>query len=260
MTSPPTPPLEDDPCDVILKAMNGHGLTPQSLATQCNLPLNLIHQALDGTIPSEPLQAIAQALHLLPSALVGLATYLPTTNPPQELSQIITPFGHAGVNSFIIRHGASATLFDAGTEAAPILAHLEQEALILSAIYITHRHHDHIGGLTAFPKTPTYFAENLPHGEVKSFAEGLTLTTLETSGHFTPSRGYLIQGLSLDICICGDILFAGSMGKAPSPKHFQQSLRHLQENIMTLPADTLICPGHGPITTVAQEAKNNPFL
>jgi len=260
MTSPPTPPLEDDPCDVILKAMNGHGLAPQSLATQCNLPLDLIHQALNGTIADEPLQTIGQALKLNPSALVGLATYLPTTTPTQELSQIVTPFGHAGVNAFIIRHGTSATLFDAGTEADPILAYLKQENLILDAIYITHRHHDHIGGLSAFPETPTFFAEDLPHGEVQSLADGLTLTSLETSGHFTPSRAYLIQGLSQDICICGDILFAGSMGKAPSPEHFQQSLSHLRENIMTLPSDTLICPGHGPMTTVAQEAKNNPFL
>lgn len=256
-------PLENNAADVIGKAMKGHGFTPEILATQCALPLEVIQQALDENaddVASPLLETIAITLHLCPSALVGLASYRPTSPQPKELSQIITPFGHVGVNAFLIRHGTSASLFDAGTAPQPILDHLEKEGLELDAIYITHAHHDHVGGLSGFPDTPTYFADDLPHGEKKSLAPGIHLTSLETSGHFTPSRAYLISGLTQTLCICGDIIFAGSMGKTPDPDHYQQSLRHALENIMTLPEDTLICPGHGPLTTVSQEAKSNPFL
>ena len=263
MTTSSTTPLENNASDVIAKAMKGHGFTPETLAHQCDLPLNLIHQALDENTPAVDnplLKTIATTLNLHPSALAGLAHYHPTSPQPKELTQIITPFGHAGVNAFIIRHGTNASLFDAGTDPQPILDHLEKEGLHLDSIYITHRHHDHIGGLSGFPDTPTYFADDLPLGEIKTLAPGILLTSLETSGHYTPSRAYIISGLTQTLCICGDIIFAGSMGKTPDPYHYQQSLRHARENIMSLPADTLICPGHGPLTSIEQEAENNPFL
>lgn len=256
-------PLENNASDVIGKAMKGHGFTPEILATQCALPLEIIHQALDENaqaVASPLLETIAITLHLCPAALVGLASYRPTSPQPNELTQIITPFYHVGVNAFIIRHGTSASLFDAGTDPQPILDHLEKEGLQLDAIYITHRHHDHVGGLSGFPDTPTYFADDLPPGEKKSLAPGIQLMSVETSGHYTPSRAYIISGLTQTLCICGDIIFAGSMGKTPDPDHYQQSLRHARENIMSLPAGTLICPGHGPLTTVGQETEHNPFL
>lgn len=256
-------PLEDDPCNVIAKAMRGHGLSTQDLASRCDLPHTIITQALEEeavTINAQQLRDIALELNLSPLALASLSDYQPDATPPKELIQIITDFGHAGVNSFIITHGSSATLFDAGTSAGPITNFLEENNLTLDAIYITHAHHDHIGGLKDFPNTPTFFPYDLSQGAEKSLAPNIRLTTLETSGHFTPSLAYLIEGLDLPICICGDIIFAGSMGKTPDPERYQQSLSHAKNNLMTLPAHTLLCTGHGPLTTIEQEARNNPFL
>jgi hydroxyacylglutathione hydrolase len=256
-------PLEDDPCDVMAKAMRGHGLCTQDLANRCGLPHTIITQALSDTVPTinaQQLRTIALELNLSPQALASLSHYKPEATPPKELIQIVTDFGHAGVNSFFLTHGSSATLFDAGTSAAPLISFLKQNNLELDAIYITHGHHDHLGGLEALPNTPTFFPGDITHGAEKALAPNIRLTALETSGHFTPSLAYFIEGLERPLCICGDIIFAGSMGKSPDPKSYQQSLTHATNNIMTLPSNTLLCPGHGPLTTITQESANNPFL
>ena len=260
---PSSIPLEDDPCDVITKAMCGHGLSPERLASQSGLSIETIQHSLNESTPTlnaPQIEAIAQALELSPAALTALPNYQPSATPPKELTQIVTPFGHAGVNAFILRHGYHATVFDTGTDASPVLQYLQQKSLELDTIYITHRHHDHIGGLDAFSKTPTHFADDLVDGQVITLFPGIQLKALETSGHFTPSRAYFITGFDTPLCICGDILFAGSMGKTPDPQHYQESLRHAQHNIMSLPPNTIICPGHGPLTTVEQESQHNPFL
>lgn len=257
-----TIPLEDEICDVIGKAMRGHGFKPESLAKRCGLGVETIQQSLNEAAPpvlTTQLESIAHILGLSTAALTGLPSYKPSTTPPEELKLIVTPFGHAGVNAVILRHGSHATLFDTGTDATPILQYLKQESLTLDAIYITHRHHDHVGALSDLPKTPTFFAEDLSHGETKRLAHGIQLTALESSGHFTPSRAYLIDGLALPVCICGDIIFAGSMGKAPDPAHYQQSIDHARDHILSLPSNTLLYPGHGPLTSVGQEIRHNPF-
>jgi hydroxyacylglutathione hydrolase len=56
----------------------------------------------------------------------------------------------------------------------------------------------------------------------------------------------------------GDSLFAGSMGGAPNA--YKQALRNNIEKLLSLPGDSLICPGHGPLTTVANELNHNPFF
>jgi len=56
----------------------------------------------------------------------------------------------------------------------------------------------------------------------------------------------------------GDSLFAGSMGGGNVS--YQDALRNNLEKILTLPDSTIICPGHGPMTTVAQEKQHNPFF
>ena len=61
-------------------------------------------------------------------------------------------------------------------------------------------------------------------------------------------------------CTCvGDALFAGSMGKAISPAA-ELAKQKIRDQIFTLPAEALICPGHGPVTTVGEEKANNPFF
>jgi glyoxylase-like metal-dependent hydrolase (beta-lactamase superfamily II) len=73
---------------------------------------------------------------------------------------------------------------------------------------------------------------------------------------------YVIEGWSSEappVAIVGDALFAGSMGRATGPA-FETARRAICGEILSLPAATLICPGHGPVTTVGEELANNPFF
>ena len=69
---------------------------------------------------------------------------------------------------------------------------------------------------------------------------------------------YVIGGLESPVAIVGDAIFAGSMGGGMVS--YEDALRTNREKIMTLPDDTVLCPGHGPKTTVGEEKKNNPFF
>ena len=69
---------------------------------------------------------------------------------------------------------------------------------------------------------------------------------------------YVVTGLARPIAIVGDSLFAGSMGGGNVS--YQDALRTNLEKILTLPNETIICPGHGPMTTVGEEKQNNPFF
>jgi glyoxylase-like metal-dependent hydrolase (beta-lactamase superfamily II) len=69
---------------------------------------------------------------------------------------------------------------------------------------------------------------------------------------------YVVTGLANPIAIVGDSLFSGSMGGGNVS--YQDALRNNLEKVLTLPDDTIICPGHGPMTTVSEEKVHNPFF
>ena len=69
---------------------------------------------------------------------------------------------------------------------------------------------------------------------------------------------FFIRGLDQPVAIVGDSLFAGSMGGGNVS--YEDAVRNNLEKILTLPNDTILCPGHGPMTTVAEEKKHNAFF
>jgi glyoxylase-like metal-dependent hydrolase (beta-lactamase superfamily II) len=100
---------------------------------------------------------------------------------------------------------------------------------------------------------------------IKTFAAGkefrigsLTVATRLTKGHAPGGITYVIGGLERPVAIVGDALFAGSMGRANTS--YADCLRTNREEILSLPPQTILCPGHGPLTTVALERKHNPFF
>jgi glyoxylase-like metal-dependent hydrolase (beta-lactamase superfamily II) len=56
----------------------------------------------------------------------------------------------------------------------------------------------------------------------------------------------------------GDAIFAGSIGRGN--QSWELARQKVRDQILTLPLATLICPGHGPLTTVAEEREHNPFF
>jgi glyoxylase-like metal-dependent hydrolase (beta-lactamase superfamily II) len=69
---------------------------------------------------------------------------------------------------------------------------------------------------------------------------------------------FFIQGLSKPLAVVGDSLFAGSMGGGMVS--YADALRNNRQQILTLPDATIICPGHGPLTTVGEQKDANPFF
>lgn len=253
-------PLEDDVCDVIGKAMHGLDLSLAQLAKITKLPESDIHAALAGQQDDRILKQIAASLQLSPSALVGLSSYQPEASAPDGLVRIVSPFGHAGVNAYIIIMGQHALAFDTGTDASPLIEYLEQHQLVLDALYITHRHHDHTAGIKSFGETRIIYPEDTQHGQRAKTHSGNKLTAIDVSGHINPARAYYYDGLSVPVCIIGDSVFAGSMGKSPNSESYKLALKTAKENLMTLSSNTVLCPGHGPLTTVGLEKVHNAFL
>jgi glyoxylase-like metal-dependent hydrolase (beta-lactamase superfamily II) len=104
-----------------------------------------------------------------------------------------------------------------------------------------------------------------PHPRAQLIDEGwslgigsLFLRALLTSGHSAGGTTYLVDGLSQPVAVVGDALFAGSMGGGMIS--FVDALRNNREKLMSLPDDTLVCPGHGPISTIGEEKQANPFF
>jgi glyoxylase-like metal-dependent hydrolase (beta-lactamase superfamily II) len=98
----------------------------------------------------------------------------------------------------------------------------------------------------------------LEHGQEVSFGKS-SLKVLHVPGH---APGGLAFYSMKDGCVfTGDALFSGSIGRTDLPGgNFQALVRSIRNNLLTLPADTVVYPGHGPETTTGREMSTNPFL
>src|SRR4030095_3571752 len=89
----------------------------------------------------------------------------------------------------------------------------------------------------------------------------LRITNRDTPGHAEDCVTSFVGNFPEDApnaAMVGDAIFAGSMGGAKD--HADLAKQKIRDQIFSLPRDTLICPGHGPLTTVAQEKESNPFF
>ena len=104
---------------------------------------------------------------------------------------------------------------------------------------------------------PVPGAETIEEG--KHFHCGqLDIEARLTWGHSPGGMTFVIRGLARPIAIVGDSLFAGSMGGGSVS--YEDAVAENLEKILTLADETIICPGHGPMTTVGEEKLHNPFF
>lgn len=265
---------EDNYEDILGKAMRGLGIGKSEMASRLGIDKARIETVLAGGDDNVMVIAgMAQELSLSTSKLIASVTNEWHLVPLEMecLKQFNLPFSSMRVNTYILwcNKTAKAWVFDTGPDAAPILEFLEKVNLSVDAIFLTHTHSDHIACLeklkqkTLYP--PVFVHELEAIDEANSIDEGfeykiesLSLSSLHTHGHSVGGTTYLISGLERPVAIVGDSLFAGSMGGGMIS--YADALRTNREKIMSLPDDTVLCPGHGPMTTVGEEKKHNPFF
>lgn len=179
-----------------------------------------------------------------------------------------------------------AVLVDPGDEAERLLAAVDATGCALSAIWLTHAHFDHVGAVAAIVrarKVPVYLhpadrewydaaAEaglrfgltiETPPPPDHELAEGATLSlggfgfdVWHVPGHAPGHVAFVGHGL----CISGDVLFEGSVGRTDLPRCDAAELRRSLQRLTTLPPTTRVLPGHGGYTDIGAELATNPFL
>ena len=263
-------PLEDNFADVVSKAQRGLGLADRDLAARAGISLAELDRVKAEHYDAEALRKLAPALGLNAQALTALPKYLPAAVKVVGLASFSTAYGGMLVNSYLVWDAASgdAAAFDTGTDCAAILDALRHQNLKLRGIFLTHTHGDHIADLDrlqretgasvhASSREPLHGAEAFELGQTFACG-GLRIEARLTWGHSRGGTTYVIHGLERPVAVVGDAMFAGSMGGGAVS--YADALRTNREEILPLPPETVLCPGHGPLTTVAEEREHNPFF
>ncbi len=203
----------------------------------------------------------------------------------------ILAVGPLQCNCSVIGDEASkeAIVLDPGDDIDDVLEAVRRHQLQVKQIVITHAHIDHVGGamkLKRLTGAPILINQNdyallkmldvqagwvgmRPPGPVTiegSIGEGdkiragaLTGSVLHTPGH---TEGSICVYFPADkMLFAGDTLFAGSIGRTDLPGgSYEKIMASLHGPVLALPDDTIVVPGHGPLTTIGDERETNPFL
>ncbi len=200
------------------------------------------------------------------------------------------PVGPLQTNCYIVgcEETKEGVVVDPGDEGERILAEVEELDLTIKYILNTHAHFDHIlannflvkataaslalhpldlpllkqsGGAQLFgfdaPPSPEPDIE-LAEGETIIFGTH-TLQVFLTPGH-TPGHVSFYEA-NPGVIFDGDVLFAGGIGRTDLPGgDYETLMASINEKLMTLPDETVVCSGHGPVSTIGQERSSNPWL
>jgi hydroxyacylglutathione hydrolase len=203
----------------------------------------------------------------------------------------ILPVGPLRCNCSIIGDETTheAMVIDPGDDIDDIVAIIDEHKLQVKQIVITHAHIDHVGGamkLRAKTGAPILLNQNdyallkmldvqaswldmKPPGDVEidaGLAHDDTLRAGKLAANVLHTPGHTEGSVCLyfpaeKMLIAGDTLFARSIGRTDLPGgSFDKIMRSLHDRVLTLPDETTVIPGHGPMTTIGEEREENPFL
>ena len=202
------------------------------------------------------------------------------------LSRPVGPF-QANCYLVIDESTSSAVLVDPGADGAELVAMVRESGARLEGIWLTHAHIDHIGGVAEVLRSdpvpvwlhpldrPFYDSLSARMAEVyglpfdqppppdRELQDGdvlscglLRFTVMHVPGHAPGLVSFNGEGVAL----CGDLLFAGSIGRTDLPLSDPRAMNDSLGRIATLPEETIVHPGHGGSTTIGEELTSNPFL
>ncbi|MHB9144401.1 MAG: MBL fold metallo-hydrolase [Symbiobacteriia bacterium] len=207
----------------------------------------------------------------------------------------VTPVGPYQANCYLVGDEVTgeAVLVDPGDEAGRLLAWVHEHGLRITHILLTHGHLDHIGAVAAV-KAATGAKVCIHSGDALMLADpqrnmsaysshpvtapppdvvleddqvitvgGLRFKVLHTPGHTPGGVCFLVTDGEGDpkLLLSGDTLFAGSIGRTDLPGgNLDELLTSAREQLLVLPEDLPVYPGHGESTNVGDEREGNPFL
>ena len=196
--------------------------------------------------------------------------------------------GPMGTNCYVVRADSSAkdaVVVDPSGEATELRLTLAALGATCTAILVTHGHWDHLlgvadlaegtgapvhmpsgermllesperftpSGVVLRPYTPDVLLEG---GETLELA-GVSFDVVAVPGHSPAHLAYYSDGQLFS----GDVLFQGSVGRTDLPgADWETLLASIRVLVDTFPSETVVCPGHGPVTTLGDELARNPFL
>ena len=265
-------PLEDTYADILGKAMRGLKLTDAEVAAKAGVTVDALASLKDGSFDEATVRAVAPVLGIGADALVamGKKEWHPQPVTVAGLACFNTPFEDMTVNSYLVFdcQSGEAVAFDTGADCSGMLEFLADQKLTLKLILLTHTHGDHILELDRLKEktgAPAFVGNREPIDGAETFAEGrefqvgaLRIESRLTWGHSPGGITYVVSGLEKPVAVNGDAVFASSMGGGGIS--YPDALRTNREQILTLPENTVLCPGHGPLTTVGEEKAHNPFF
>jgi hydroxyacylglutathione hydrolase len=271
--------LEDHIGDIVRKARAMSGVSAEAAAKAAGLSGEEL-AALEetGLVRGRPdLRALAGSIGLHGGKLEAVAGgWTPAEKDLgvwRELRCVTTHSQGMDVHCYLVWDEVSldAALFDTGWVSDPVLKLIAENQLQLRHVFITHGHHDHVASLGAirqqFPKARLHSgAKDAPvdqRNRPNDFIHlgSLRITHRDTPGHAEDGTAYIVGTWPEDaphVAIVGDAIFAGSIGRGN--QSWDLARQKVRDQVLSLPPDTLICPGHGPLTTVREEKEYNPFF
>ncbi len=274
-------PLEDELGDVLEKAMRHSDLAHSEVARLAGLEFGRIRDAIDYRydFSREELGRLASVLGLRSEGLFALASGqypLPEISGlPFCLYPLRMPHGIGVANAYIVADCSSqrGILFDTGHDSEALRRAWPPGIKALDAIFITHGETEHAGGLAGlsadFGRVPVFAPAGAGLAGATSPEEGASLrfgalevAVRDTPGHAEAHHSYVVRSREarsgVPLLVSGDLLFAGSVGGA---YYCHRRLdAHLHRLLAELPPETIVAPGHGPLTTLRNEQAHNPFV
>lgn len=194
--------------------------------------------------------------------------------------------GPLETNCYLIHTDTEAVAVDPGGPPAPVLAFCEERGLTLTHILLTHLHFDHTAGVAALagvtgapvlgsdldrymlntdmgqgggwglPRNEPFVFGNVAPGDLPLL--GTMCTVLATPGHSPGCLSFYFPAIKA--VFCGDTLFYRSVGRTDFPGSSQSALmQSIRSGLFLLPEETTAYCGHGPVTSIGDEKKNNPY-
>jgi len=265
-------PLEDALEDMVGKAQRGLGMSDAELCAKADVMIEDLVDIRNGLLRETQARRIAGILGLHADSLIAIAKsqWYPEIPIVPGLRQFRDEKHPMTPNAYMIADAnGDAVIFDTTSDATPMIEMIKKHSLRLGAICLTHTDADHVMALPqlrqAFPEAPIYSPRREPVEDTIEIDPGheidvsdLQIVTRATPGHTVGGMTYVVRhGLSVPVAAVGDALFAGSMGGGKYS--WAEALSSNRKQLFTLSEETAVLPGHGPMTTIGQEKRHNPF-